>query len=156
MLQLQGGAQFRKPPLEETPIGPDCSRKQCVILLFLTMLDFAVKDEKNLLDVLLRVQHCEGVRVLRAFARKLCENALWSLAFTTGVMAGSVGNALSSSTCSEVPGVLDNTMLRTEYRVTGCKKKTGTTSRNTLGVRLQATVSYLGPSLQFLFCGGFF
>ena len=61
----------------------------------MTMLDFAVKAEKNLLDVLLCVQHCvQVVRVSRAFARNLCGNGQVSLAVTTSVMAGGVGGSL--------------------------------------------------------------
>ena len=57
-------------------------------------LSYVSKLNKNLLGVLLSDQHCKKVRVLRTFARNLCESALVNLAPTTSVTAGSVGASL--------------------------------------------------------------
>ena len=77
-------------------------------------------------------------------------NAPMNLAPTTSVIAGGVGAFLSSSTCTGFPCVMDcladklqiqYCVLGTGYWVLGTVHITDTTLRNTLGVRLPATVS---------------
>ena len=85
-----------------------------------------------------------SVRVLGAFARNLCADAVVNLAHTTGVIAGVRGRFPSSSTCSGFPGVID-CVLCTVYCVLCTGNLTGTILRNTLGVRLPVTVSSIGP-----------
>ena len=67
------------------------------------------KLNRNLLGVLLSDQHCKRVRVLRTFARNLCESALVNLPPTTSVMAGGVGASLPARRAAGFLAFIDRT-----------------------------------------------